>query len=68
MIKFFLVGYFGFVRKILYEIFDLEVNVLEVFDYCKVNGMGLLNVSLFIYMYVWVRLFEYGWYVICLFS
>lgn len=63
-----MVGYFGFVRKILYEIFDLEVNVLEVFDYCKVNGMGLLNVSLFIYMYVWVRLFEYGWYVICLFS
>lgn len=62
-----MVGYFGFVRKILYEIFDLEVNVLEVFDYCKVNGMGLLNVSLFIYMYVWVRLFEYGWYVICLF-
>lgn len=63
-----MVGYFGFVRKILYEIFDLEVNVLEVFDYCKVNGMGLLNVSLFIYMYVWVWLFEYGWYVICLFS
>lgn len=66
--KFFLVGYFGLVRKISYEIFDLEANVPEAFDYCKANGMGSPNASPFTYMYVRARLLEYGWYVICLFS
>lgn len=54
-------GYFGLVRKISYEIFDLEANVPEAFDYCKANGMGSPNASPFTYMYVRARLLEYGW-------
>uniref|UniRef100_K1QJ30 Vesicular glutamate transporter 3 n=1 Tax=Magallana gigas TaxID=29159 RepID=K1QJ30_MAGGI len=47
--------YFGLVRKISYEIFDLEANVPEAFDYCKANGMGSPNASPFTYMYVRAR-------------
>lgn len=53
--------YFGTVRKITYEIFDLEANIPEASDYCQANGMGPPNASPFTYMYVRAKLLEYGW-------
>lgn len=54
-------GHFGTVRKITYEIFDLEANIPEAAEYCRSNGMGPPNTSPFTYMYVRTKLLEYGW-------
>ncbi|XP_022325996.1 uncharacterized protein LOC111125971 isoform X2 [Crassostrea virginica] len=54
-------GYFGNVRKQTFEIFDTEANVLEAFEFCKVNGMVKANTNPFTFKYVRAKLQEFGW-------
>lgn len=59
----FALGYFGNVRKQTFEIFDTEANVLEAFEFCKVNGMVKANTNPFTFKYVRAKLQEFGWLV-----